>query len=139
MSDVSKASLAVLRRVAEFIEELPDDQVIDLAEGRARLAYVPWGADKPVAPTGPRKRAATKSAPKPDVDVPAIVANLESAATREEGRSVLQALPAVGDVRAVATGLGMTGVAKTARPILIEQIVELTIGGRLNSAAIRSS
>jgi hypothetical protein len=137
MSDVSKAALAVLHRVADFLEQLPEDQIIDLADGRARLSYFPWGADKPVPPAGPRKRTAAVKAVKSDVDVTAICGALEAATTREEGRTQLQALPRVDDVRAVAACLGMTGIAKTAKGTLIDQIVELTIGGRLSSAAIR--
>lgn len=65
MSDVSAMSLALLRRVAEFLDDLPADQVADLAEGRALLAYVPLGATEPVAAPGVRKAASKRaSAPK---------------------------------------------------------------------------
>ena len=42
MSDVSALSLAVLRQVVEFLDGLPEEHIADLAEGRARLTFVPW-------------------------------------------------------------------------------------------------
>lgn len=143
MNDVAKHTLVLLRRVAELFEELPEDQITDLVEGRARLSYIPWGATEPVPPPAPpatataRKRASAPKTSKATIDVPAICAALEAATSREEGRSLLRALPHTDDVRAVAVGLGMTVAAKATKTTLIEQIVDLTIGGRLSSAAIR--
>jgi hypothetical protein len=135
MSDVSAMTLAVLRRFAEFLEALPEDQVADLAEGRAQLSYIPFGADAPVAPKPSRKPAPKKGAT-PKVDPLSMVQVLERATSRDEGRGLLEPL-AVGDVRAVATAAGMTGVSRTPKPDLVEQIVGLLIGGRLTFAAIR--
>jgi len=135
MSDVSALSLALLRRVAEFLEEIPEDQVADLAEGRARLTYIPWGATEPVPPKAPRKTPAKKAAD-PKVDAAAIVSTLKAAGSRDEGRELLKALT-VTDLRAVATNAGMTGVGKTPKSDLLEQIVGLTIGGRVSYAAMR--
>jgi hypothetical protein len=138
VNDVAKQTMVLLRRVAEFFEELPEEHIADLAEGRARLTYIPWGADQPVKPAGtPYKRTAAAKASKATVDVATVRAALEAATSREEGRSLLRALPLVDDVKAVAAGLGMTGVSRTGKDKLIEQIVELTVGGRLSSAAIR--
>jgi len=131
MSDVSAMSLAVLRRFAEFLQNLPEDQVADLAEGRAQLSYIPFGADTPVRPKAPRKAAPKKA----KVDATTMVRSLESVSSREEGRDLLAPL-LVGDLRAVATSAGITGVSRTQRPELIEQIVELLIGSRLTFAAI---
>ena len=134
MSDASAMSLAVLRRFAEFLESLPEDQVADLAEGRAQLSYIPWGATDPVPPK-PRKAPARKAAAA-KVDVAGLLRELESTTSREAGRDLLEPL-SVSDLRAVATGAGMSGVGRTAKPDLIEQIVALTIGGRLSFAALR--
>jgi hypothetical protein len=137
MNDVAKQTMGLLRKVAEFFEELPEDQIADLVEGRARLTYIPWGASEPVRPATSARRAATPRAAKVTADVPAICAALEVATSREEGRAMLRALPRVDDVRAVATALGLGGISKTAKNPLIEQIVDFAVGGRLNSAAIR--
>ncbi len=137
MNDVAKQTMGLLRKVAEFLEDLPEDQLADIVEGRARLTYIPWGATDPVKPAAPRKRAAAPRASKVTADVPAICAALDTATSREEGRAMLRALPLVDDVRAVATALGMGGVSRTAKNPLIEQIVDFTIGGRLTTQAMR--
>ncbi len=135
MSDVSAMTLAVLRRFGEFLEALPEDQVADLAEGRAQLSYIPFGADAPVTPKAPRKTAPNKAATS-RVDARAIVQTLEAVPSREEGRGLLEPL-GVTDLRAVASAAGMSGVSRTPKPELVEQIVGLLIGGRLTFAAIR--
>jgi hypothetical protein len=134
MSDVSALSLALLRRVAEFLNGLPEEHVTDLAEGRARLTYVPWGEDEPVAPNTRSRPARRVAAPKVDVD--GVVVQLNAADDREAGRRLLEPL-SVTTVRAVAKAAGMSGVSKTAKEELVEQIVALTIGGRLSYAAMR--
>lgn len=134
MNDVAKQTMGLLKRVTEFFEELPEEQLADLVEGRARLTYIPWGATEP---TPPRKRSAAAPKANTTADVPGICATLEAATSREEGRAVLRGLRTVGDVRAVAGALGIGGVSKTPKDRLIEQIVDFAIGGRLNSAAIR--
>jgi hypothetical protein len=137
MSDVSALSLALLRRVAEFLDSVSEEHVADLAEGRARLTYIPWGASAPVIPkagrsAAPRKAAAAK------VDSEAIVAELNQAGSRDEGRRILTPLN-VTSLRAVAKVAGMTGVSRTPQEDLVEQLVALTIGGRLSYAALRES
>jgi hypothetical protein len=137
MSDVSALSLALLRRVAEFLDGLSEDHISDLAEGRARLTYVPWGATEPVLPKASRP-APVRRAAAPKVDHDAIVAELSRAGSRDEGRRILEPFN-VTAMRAIAKAAGMTGVSKTSREELVEQIVALTIGGRLSYAAIRES
>jgi hypothetical protein len=135
MSDVSALSLALLRRVSEFLDGLAEDHIADLAEGRARLTYVPWGATEPVPAKAARSAPARKAAaPKVDSDV--IVAELNRAGSREQGRQMLDPLN-VTALRAVAKAAGMTGVSKTGKEELVEQVVALTIGGRLGYAAMR--
>jgi hypothetical protein len=133
MSDVSALSLALLRRVAEFLDGLADDHIADLAEGRARLTFVPWGATEPVPP---RVARPARKAADPKVDCDAIVAQLNGAGSRDEGRQLLDPLN-VTALRAVAKTAGMTGVSKTPKEELVEQLVALTIGGRLGFAAMR--
>jgi len=135
MSDVSALSLALLRRVAEFLDGLAEDHIADLAEGRARLTYVPWGATEPMPAKAARSAPARKAAA-PTVDFDAIVAELNRAGSRDQGRQMLDPLN-VTALRAVAKAAGMTGVSKTAKEELVEQLVALTIGGRLGYAAMR--
>jgi hypothetical protein len=134
MSDVSALSLALLRRVAEFLDGLPEEHVTDLAEGRARLTYVPWGETEPVP--AKTRSAPARRPPAAKVDVDTVVAQLNAADDRDAGRLLLEPL-SVTAVRAVAKAAGMSGVSKTAKEELVEQVVALTIGGRLSYAAMR--
>jgi hypothetical protein len=135
MSDVSALSLALLHRVAEFLDSVSEEHIADLAEGRARLTYIPWGASEPVAPKAARS-APVRRAAAPKVDCDAIVAQLNQAGSRDEGRRILEPLN-VTSLRAVAKAAGMMGVSKTPLEDLVEQLVALTIGGRLSYAAMR--
>jgi hypothetical protein len=135
MSDVSAISVALLRRVAEFLDGLPGEHIDDLAEGRARLTFVPWGASEPPPPPAPRSAPVRKAAAS-KVDNDAIVARLNEASSRDEGRQLLDPLT-VTSLRAVAKSAGMTGVSKTPREDLVDHLVALTIGGRLSYAAMR--
>jgi hypothetical protein len=135
MSDVPALSLALLRRVAEFLDSISEEHIADLAEGRARLTYIPWGSSEPVAPKATRSAPARRAAA-PKVDSEAIVAQLNQASSRDEGRRILEPLN-VTSLRAVAKAAGMTGVSKTPAEDLLEQLVALTIGGRLSYAAMR--
>jgi hypothetical protein len=135
MSDVSALSLALLRRVAEFLDGLPEEHVADIAEGRARLTYVPWGAIEPM-PAKAVRPSATRKVPTAKVDHDAMVAKLNRASSRDEGRGLLKPLN-VTTLRAVAKAAGMTGVSKTPKEDLLEELVALTIGGRVSYAAMR--
>jgi hypothetical protein len=137
VSEIAALSLALLQRFAEFVDRLPADQVQDLAEGRAQFTYIPIGSDLPVVPKQARRTAAKKAAT-PKAELVDMVAKLEAAASRDEGRVLLQPLSAA-DVRAVAVAAGMTGVSRTPKADLIEEVVSLLIGGRLTFAAIRQS
>ncbi|GAB3868153.1 hypothetical protein ACFPIJ_23910 [Dactylosporangium cerinum] len=134
MSDVAKLSMTVLQRISEFLATLPEDQLLDIAEGRATLTYHPFGAASPAAPVkrAPAKRAAAK----PAKDMSVAVDELNRMQTRDEGERYLKPL-LVGELRAVAAQLGIGGVSKTPKPDLITMLVERTIGSRLNSLAVR--
>ncbi len=138
MSDEPKQSLAVLRRIAEFLEFLPPEQVDDLADGRARLTLIPWGAKGPLVPAQVKPAKAPRPPRAPSaVDTSVIRVALDNANSREEAMSML-APHTVGDLRAVAASFGMGGLAKMTKAPLIQQIVEFTVGARLSAAAIRS-
>ncbi|MFC7484964.1 hypothetical protein ACFQX7_39830 [Luedemannella flava] len=107
MSDVAKQSLAVLRRITEFLEYLPQDQVDDLAEGRARLTLIPWGSNDPVVPASAKPARVAKSAKAaPIVDVATVKAALDAAASRDEAATVLAPF-GVGELRVIAAELGL--------------------------------
>ncbi|MEU2611258.1 hypothetical protein ABZ570_06690 [Micromonospora sp. NPDC007271] len=134
----AKFSRAVLARVAEFLQQLPETDVADLAEGRARLAVVPAGAASPQAPTaqpapaaGPAPRPAA-----PAVELDAASTALTAMTSRDDGAAYL-APWAVRDLRALAARLGLRGVTGLKKVDLIDRIVDRTIGFRLNSSAIR--
>jgi hypothetical protein len=137
MSDVAKQALSILKRVAEFLEELPDDQVTDLAEGRARLTYIPWGTSEPVRPTVARKRTSSGKVPASTVDASAVSDELRAARTPDEGRAILKRLPKMDDVRAVATEVGMPFTAKLTRDPLTDRLIEFTITSRQYGDGIR--
>ena len=124
-------SLAILQRIAEFIQRLPETDVADLAEGKAILTIIPAGETEPRRPAA--KKAAPKKAAAP-FDAAAVVAALESVRSRDEGAAVLKPLSGqqLKDVAAILD----TSAAGT-KTVLAERIIERTIGFRLNSAAIR--
>jgi hypothetical protein len=134
MTDEPKQSLAVLRRIAEFIEGLPPEHVDDLAEGRARLTLIPWGSTEPIVPARPARRTTKPAAS--TIDATAVATQVEAAASREEVHAILNPLK-VADLKAVGVALRITAPAGT-KAGLIKQIVELTAGARLTGDALRA-
>jgi hypothetical protein len=136
MSDTAKHAMAVLRRVAEFLEDLPDDQVADLAEGRARLTYIPWGATEPVKPA--KRAPATKKSAASTVDSKAVAAELAETTSAEAAQALLATLKKVDDLKAVATEVGMPFTSKATRATLMPQLIEFTVTSRFYGAGVRS-
>lgn len=136
----AKLSLAVLARVAEFLQELPEADVADLAAGRARLAVVPSGASAPRVPTArpaPAARAAaSRRAAAPGIDLDQARAALAGMAHRDDGTAYLSSWTAK-DLKALAAALELRGVGTLRKADLVGRIVDRTIGFRLNSSAIR--
>ncbi|MEH0843080.1 hypothetical protein V6U81_11905 [Micromonospora sp. CPCC 205711] len=135
----AKLTLAVLARVAEFLQELPEADVTDLAEGRARLAVVPFGADTPRVPAArpvPARAATARRAAAPAIDLDAARAALATMDNRDEGTAYLSPWAAK-DLKALAAALEMRGVTSLRKAELVDRIVDRTIGFRLNSTAIR--
>ena len=92
MNDVAKLTLTILQRISEFLQTLPEDQLNDIAEGRATLTYHPYGAPQPVTP-GRRPAARTLSRQaKPKKDMSVAVDTLERMSSREEGEHYLDAM-----------------------------------------------
>lgn len=135
MSD-TKLSLAILQRISEFLAELPEEHLADLANGKARLTFIPTGATEPHQPTTRRStRAKASRAAAPKVDMSETRDALAGMDSREEGREFLDKFRVEQELRPLARLLGIS--SSGTKDILIARIVERTIGGRLNSAAIR--
>jgi hypothetical protein len=132
----AKTSLGILQRISEFLADLPEDQLEDLAHGRASLAYVPAGASDPVVPQRSRSRAAAGRPAEPSPDTAEIRHRLETTMSRDEAAGVIAALkkPALVDI---ARALSVPAVTKLTIADLRTEIVESTVGRRLDSIAIR--
>ncbi|HEX2771843.1 MAG TPA: Rho termination factor N-terminal domain-containing protein [Micromonosporaceae bacterium] len=140
----AKLSLAVLARVAEFLQDLPEADVTDLAEGRARLTVIPAAASAPRVPaarsarTGGSSRAAASSrrTAMPAADMGQAQEALAAMSSRDEGTAYLSPMP-LKDLKALAAQLDMRGISGLKKADLVDRIVSQTIGYRLNSSAIR--
>jgi hypothetical protein len=133
MSD-AKQSIAILQRISEFLADIPEEHLSDIAEGKARLTFIPVGASEPRRPAtkATRTTKATRAAAAP-VDMSEARAALAAMTSRDEGAAYLNRLrvPELKDL-AASLGHGRTGT----KPELIDRIVQRTIGSRLNAAAI---
>jgi hypothetical protein len=132
MSDSRKQSVAILTRVAEFLQNLPEEHLTELEAGTALLTIIPAGATEPLRRPAPRPRAA-KSA---TVDVHKIAETVRTAETREEAIAVLRPLRKDPELKEVAVLLNVHGMGNLAKDRLVDAIVEATVGSRLDSQAI---
>jgi hypothetical protein len=138
MSDTTKVSLAVLQRVSEFLAELPEDQLLDLAEGRARIAYVPTGSDTPApAKKAVPKARAARQPPAPSTETLAQLEALGALPSREAGHEMLQPMKKT-QLTALARALSVPGATSLGMGDLREAVVEGALGRGLDSVAIRS-
>lgn len=131
MSD-AKLTLAVLQRISEFLADLPEEHVAAIAEGRARLTFIPADTTDPWTPA---KR--TGPAAQPNVNLDEVRERLSTMDTREEGKIYLHPMRVKQELQPLARLLGMGGVSGLKHDDLVDAVVERTIGSRLNSAAIR--
>jgi hypothetical protein len=131
---VTKLSLGVLQRVSEFLAELPEDQLTDLAEGRARLAYVPEGTTEPA----PRARATkrTAAASQPSEATKALIERLEALGSREAATTEAGDIKTA-DLRAIGKALNVPRYSGMKVDDLRREIVDATVGRRLDSIATR--
>jgi hypothetical protein len=132
---IAKLSLGVLQRVSEFLAELPEDQLTDLAEGRARLAFVPEGASEPAPRTRAAKRA-PRAASGPAEDTVVLIRRLETLTSRESAAVEVGGLKAP-ELRAAARALNVPRYADLRVADLRREIVDATVGRRLDSIATR--
>jgi len=134
-----KISLGVLQRISEFLAELPQDQIADLAEGRARLAYVPLGSTEP-APSGTRSSRSRGGAARtpfvPSQATVELLGRIEAFHTREDVAKELAPLKGTALVD-IGKALNIPGAGGLRVGPLRAEIVEATVGRRLDSIAIR--
>ncbi|MDG9675302.1 hypothetical protein [Micromonospora sp. DH14] len=127
MSEPADLAHAVLLRVAEFVRALPADQLAALADGTAKLAVV----DKRPAPRA--AAAATTSG----VDAERVRADLAAIGDRAAGARYLADLRlTVAKLRALAKELGIAVPSKAKKADIEQDILQWTVGRRLDSAAI---
>lgn len=138
MSEPRKQSMAILAQVAEFLANLPEDQLDDLQSGAARLTLIPAGSDQPLQLPNrvSRGRATKDSIPSPDVT--AIARTLTDLDTREAAADALKPLK-LAQLKEVAGILGINLVGSVSKDKATVAIVERTVGNRLDSLAIRGT
>ncbi|MER7169125.1 Rho termination factor N-terminal domain-containing protein [Micromonospora sp. NPDC000207] len=128
MTDPADLAHAVLLRVAEFVRTLPADQLAALADGTAKLSVV----DK--ARPARRSAAAPASA---GVDTERVRADLVTIGDRAAGARYLADLKlSVPKLRALAKELGIAVSSKAKKADVEHEILQWTVGRRLDSAAI---
>ena len=132
MSNPADLAHAVLLRVAEFVRALPADQLTALADGTAKLAVVDRtrAAARPAA----ARPATTASA---GVDTDRVRADLAAIGDRAAGVRYLADLKlTVAKLRALAGELGIAVPGKARKADIERDIVQWTVGRRLDSAAV---
>jgi hypothetical protein len=132
-----KIPLGILQRISEFLADLPEEQLTDLSEGRARLAYVPVGSTEPAPPRKSARRAAANRLP--FVPKPATVdllRQLDTISSRDQATAALARLKKA-DLVDAAKALSVPGVSNLNMEGLRREIVEATVGRRLDSVATR--
>jgi hypothetical protein len=140
MSDSRKQSMAILIRVAEFLETLPEEHLADLETGAAALTIIPAGATEPLPRTNARARTATPRATKAStIDLDGIAAAVRSSSTRDEATALLKPLKKDPDLKQIAELLDVHGLGNLTKDKLIDAIVEGTVGSRLDFQAIQGS
>ena len=125
VSDPAELAHRVLLQVADFLRKLPADQLAELADGNAKLEVVPKGG-RPARST----RAPARPAP---VTAEQVRAELAAIGDRGAGRRWLadQRLTVL-QLRDLARQLGVSVLSKARKDELLDQIVQSTIGRRLD-------
>ncbi|WP_433118362.1 hypothetical protein [Micromonospora sp. CA-246542] len=128
MTDPADLAHAVLLRVAEFVRTLPVDRIAALADGTAKLAVVD------------RARPAARSAAAPasaGVDADRVRTDLAAIGDRAAGTRYLADLKlTVVKLRALARELGIAVPSKAKKADIEHDILQWTVGRRLDSAAV---
>lgn len=132
MTDPADLTHGVLLRVAELLKGLPADQIAALAEGTAKLEVVPAAGRRSTGTARPAE-------PPTPLPVPAgqVRTELTKIGDRVAARRWLedQGLKAA-QLRTLAKELGISVPSGATKPVVLDQIVQWTIGRRLDSEAI---
>jgi hypothetical protein len=123
---------AVLVRLAEWLKQLSAEEWEAVRGG----ALLPSAAA--IAPTGKPPHSRKKADPGPLVEQ--LVVDLKGATDRETATSLLQGKGVTNDVlRSVAAAFDIPASSKDRKDMLLQRIVESTIGFRLRSQAIQGT
>jgi hypothetical protein len=123
MADDYDIAVSVLRLACDVLKKLKADQIQQLVEGKANLAFLPSGAQIVVA--GP--------------DSSEVRASLDAMQSRHEVVTYLDRLKLKKpELVALARQLGISVVSKDTVRDVRQKIIELTVGARADAAAIRS-
>jgi hypothetical protein len=136
MSDLVKHSLTVMNRIAEFIQELNEEDLAQLANNQARLAIIPWGQDQPRVPAA-RAKPAPKAARKPaPIDPDQVIAAAEEMNDQGEAERYLAPM-LVATLKAVAAKRNVALTGKDKKADIVDKLVFNLVGYRLESAVLR--
>ncbi|MEH0985716.1 hypothetical protein [Micromonospora sp. CPCC 205556] len=140
MTSPADLSHAVLVRVAEFLRTLPADQLAALADGSARLQLAATGAtsDRPARPSvAPESRGTAKAAAAPAVEPERVRADLAAIDDRAAaGRYLDDLRMTVPQLKGLAKNLGIAVPSRATKADVRRDIVQWTVGRRLDSSAI---
>ena len=130
MTSPADLTHAVLLRVAEFLRTLPADQLASLADGSAKLE---------IAGRTQRTARAARNAPAtaPAVAADRVRADLDAIDDRAAAVRYLDDLRlTVPQLKELARELGISVPGKATKAASVREIVQWTVGRRLDSAAI---
>lgn len=132
MSELVKHSLTVMNRIAEFIQDLTEEDLAQLANNQARLAIIPWGE------TEPRVRAAKpKAAPKAAADPDQVIAEAEGMSDQGQVERFLAPM-SVQTLKAVAQKRDIALLSKDKKADIVDKLVYNLVGFRVESAVLRN-
>lgn len=126
MPDPADLTHAVLLRVAEFLRKLPPDQLVELADGTAKLSVEPKGGRRPARAAAP-----------PPMPADQVRAELVRIGDRAAARRWLEDQGLKNDqLRALARALDVAVTSKTRKDAMLDAIVQTTVGRRLDFEAV---
>ncbi|GAA1775224.1 hypothetical protein [Luedemannella helvata] len=126
----------VLVMVGDFLRKLPPAQVADLVTGEARLAVLPKGArvSGPSAAAARRTPATAKPAPASATQISAELAKIDDRAAATRYLNDLKLT--VPQYKQVCAELDIPVASSAKRDVVINKMVELLVGRRLDADAM---
>ena len=134
----AKLAALALQQIAKVLDKLTEDQLTELAEGRAVVEFRSGGVT--IGSGRARSSGATpgRAAPKVDIDVEAIAGEIKVLTTSDEVRAYLDGTKfKLAELKEIARALGPS-VSATGRTMAIqkENIVDGTVGFREGATAV---